>query len=46
METNGTTAGTAATKPPRALTLEEEWQQTRRADNSIFYKIMTENPDV
>ncbi len=46
METNGTTAGTAATKPPRALTLEEKWQQATLADNFIFYKIMTENPDV
>ena len=28
------------------LTLEERWQRATLADNFLFYKIMTENPDV
>lgn len=44
METNNETARTAGTANP--LTLEEKWQKATLADNFIFYKIMSENPDV
>ena len=44
METDGKTAGTAErTLPP---TLEEKWQRATLADNFLFYKIMSEHPDV
>lgn len=44
MDTNNETARTAGTANP--LTLEEKWQKATLADNFIFYKIMSENPDV